>query len=184
MGIFLQATPSPERPGSSLLFAWNTEKCLILPSSLSAGTAFPSPAHPGGASHMEHGVNVPLELWGTTAPGGWESACAQARGAGSPEKASAYLASVGVPGPHPSLGSGLRKQGALQPLGRKGWGRGGQHGGSATLLPLVALSPLSCLHCSSPGPGSPFKWNVPLALGAQGEWGRSPCSRTAFFSRD
>lgn len=140
----------------------------------------PIPSTPRGC--QSHGARC--ECAPRTVGRGWESACAQARGAGSPEKASAYLASVGVPGPHPSLGSGLRKQGALQPLGRKGWGGGGQHGGSATLLPLVALSPLSCLHCSSPGPGSPFKWNVPLALGAQGEWGRSPCSRTAFFSRD
>ena len=73
-------------------------------------------------------MNVPLELWGTTAPAGWERTCAQVRGAGSPERASAYLASVGVPGPRPSLGSGLRKQGALQRLGRKGQRGGGQHG--------------------------------------------------------
>lgn len=112
---------------------------------------------------MEHGVNVPLQLWGATAPGGWESTGAQVRGAGSPERASAYLASVESQG-HIlvwGLGSGSKAPSS-------GWG--GSAGGrwaAWAAQPHAShlwLSPLSWLHCSSPGPGSPFKWNVPFAL--------------------
>ena len=92
---------------------------------LSAGADFPAPARPRGA--MEHGVDVPLQQWGTTAPGGWESTGAQVRGAGSPERASAYLASVESQG-HPlvwGLGSGSKAPSS----GRGGSaGGGGQHG--------------------------------------------------------
>lgn len=129
---------------------------------------------------MEHGVNVPLELWGMTAPAGWERTCAQVRGAGSPERASAYLASVGVPGPRPSLGSGLRKQGALQRLGRKGRGEGGSMG-SAALLPLVALSPLSCLHCSSPGPRLTLYMERSTRPGSPGGVGRESLFKNSFL---
>lgn len=93
---------------------------------LSAGADFPAPAHPWGA--MEHGVNVPLQLWGTTSPDGRESTGAQVRGAGSPEKASAYLASVE---PQGHILVWVLSSGSKAPS--SGWGgsaggAGGQHG--------------------------------------------------------
>ena len=65
------------------------------------------------------------------------------------------------------MGSGLRKQGALQRSGRKCRGRWAAWAAQPHAYHLW-LSPLSWLHYSSPGPGSPFKWNVPFALGPGG----------------
>ena len=91
---------------------------------------------------------VPPELWDTAAPGGWESTGPQVRRTGSSERVSAYLASLGVPEPHPILRSGLRKQGALQQLGRKvaEVEVGSVSGSAAPLSPVSESSLFSALY--------------------------------------
>lgn len=129
---------------------------------------------------------VPPELWDTAAPGGWESTGPQVRRTGSSERVSAYLASLGVPEPYPILGSGLRKQGALQQLGRKvaEVEVGSVSGSAAPLSPVSESSLFSALYAHlflfHPLNGM---FHLPWKPGGRGK-GWSPCSGKAFFFRD
>lgn len=87
---------------------------------------------------------VPAELWNTGAPRGWESEGPQMGGTGSSERMSAYLASLGISEPYPTVlafwGQGI---GSKEPLSRLvGGGRGG--GGRREWL---STPPTYCLVC-------------------------------------
>lgn len=127
---------------------------------------------------------VPPELWNTAAPGGWESEGPQMGGTGSSERMSAYLASLGISEPYPTvLAFWGQDIGSKEPLSRLvGGGRGG--GGRCEWLSTPAtyvscVLPLFCI-VRSPVPVSPFKWNVPLALEARG---RRRARRNSLFKK-
>lgn len=91
---------------------------------------------------------------------------------------SSYLASLGVSEPYLTvLAFGGQGTGSEVPSSTLQDGRGG-----GSTLPTCVAEP-SRLHWSSPVRASPFKWNVPLAMGARG-CGEIPCSRKAFCFGD
>lgn len=109
-------------------------------------------------------------------------------GTGSSERMSAYLASLGISEPYPTvLAFWGQSIGSKEPLSRL-LGGGGGGGGRCEWLStpptyVSCVLPLFCI-VRSPVPVSPFKWNVPLALEAQGrgrERRETLCSRKAFF---